>query len=86
MARKQSDLFKHYTEISRSYKFPGIFPESFQNSRKLSWKVSTFENSREFCNPIWACLISGTGQKRYLISGTGRVKMPNFRDGTGYDT
>ena len=44
MPRKQSDLFRHYAEISRSsHKFPG----SFQNSRK----VSTFENSREFCNP-----------------------------------
>ena len=24
-----------------------------------------------------------TGKSRYLISGTGRVKIPNFRDGTG---
>ena len=26
MPRKQSYLFKRYAEISRSYKFPGIFP------------------------------------------------------------
>ena len=29
MPRKQSDLFIHYAEISRSYKFPGIFPGKF---------------------------------------------------------
>ena len=29
-------------------KFPGLI-----NSREYSRKVSTFENSREFCNPSW---------------------------------
>ena len=40
-------------------------------------------NVKTLYNWIRAFLISGTGQKRYLISGTGRVKMPNLRDGTG---